>query len=262
MKQPTLPFWQVWNVSFGFLGVQLGFALQNANVSRVLSDLGADLHSLSLFWLAAPIMGLLVQPIVGAASDRTWNRVGRRRPYILGGAIAAAAGMLLMPNASLFVAFITPMLFGGLMLALSLPITAAVAMPLGLVVQQQRHVDALAATLGPAGLGFQHIALQLVHLFLGHLQFAHAAGVFGQRLVAPLFGQFHDHGQCLYAAHAVLPSGLWGRCWVRAGGVSACCRPCRLSPRVEASNMPCCRKRCRAGYRAMAWSVSGSEPGT
>lgn len=118
MKQPTLPFWQVWNVSFGFLGVQLGFALQNANVSRVLSDLGADLHSLSLFWLAAPIMGLLVQPIVGAASDRTWNRLGRRRPYILGGAIAAALGMLLMPNASLFVTFMAPMLFGGLMLAL------------------------------------------------------------------------------------------------------------------------------------------------
>jgi maltose/moltooligosaccharide transporter len=118
MKQPALPFWQVWNVSFGFLGVQLGFALQNANVSRVLSDLGADLHSLSLFWLAAPIMGLLIQPIVGAASDRTWNGLGRRRPYILGGAIAAAIGMLLMPNASLFVAFIAPMLFGGLMLAL------------------------------------------------------------------------------------------------------------------------------------------------
>lgn len=118
MKQPTLPFWQVWNVSFGFLGVQLGFALQNANVSRVLSDLGADLHSLSLFWLAAPIMGLLVQPIVGAASDRTWNRFGRRRPFILGGACAAALGMFLMPNASLFVAFMVPMLFGGIMLAL------------------------------------------------------------------------------------------------------------------------------------------------
>ncbi|PUA28493.1 MAG: MFS transporter [Cellvibrio sp. 79] len=118
MKQPSLPFWQVWNVSFGFLGVQLGFALQNANVSRVLSDLGADLHSLSLFWLAAPIMGLLVQPIVGAASDRTWNRVGRRRPFILGGAIAAAVGMLLMPNAPLFVSIMAPMLFGGLMLAL------------------------------------------------------------------------------------------------------------------------------------------------
>lgn len=118
MKQPTLPFWQVWNVSFGFLGVQLGFALQNANVSRVLSDLGADLHSLSLFWLAAPIMGLLVQPIVGAASDRTWNRLGRRKPFILGGAIAAALGMFFMPNASIFVAFLAPMIFGGMMLAL------------------------------------------------------------------------------------------------------------------------------------------------
>ncbi len=118
MKQPTLSFWQTWNVSFGFLGVQLGFALQNANVSRVLSDLGADLHSLSLFWLAAPIMGLLVQPIVGAASDRTWNRLGRRKPFILGGAIAAALGMFLMPNAAIFVAFIAPMLFGGMMLAL------------------------------------------------------------------------------------------------------------------------------------------------
>ena len=118
MKQPSLPFWQVWNVSFGFLGVQLGFALQNANVSRVLSDLGADLHSLSLFWLAAPVMGLIVQPIVGAASDRTWNRIGRRRPFILGGAIAAAIGMLLMPNAPLFVSLMAPMLFGGLMLAL------------------------------------------------------------------------------------------------------------------------------------------------
>ena len=118
MKQPKLPFWQVWNVSFGFLGVQFGFALQNANVSRVLSDLGADLHSLSLFWLAAPVMGLIVQPIVGAASDRTWNRMGRRSPFILGGSIAAALGMLLMPNAPLFVSFMLPMLFGGLMLAL------------------------------------------------------------------------------------------------------------------------------------------------
>ncbi|MES2672795.1 MAG: MFS transporter [Pseudomonadota bacterium] len=118
MKQPKLPFWQVWNLSFGFLGVQFGFALQNANVSRVLSDLGADLHSLSLFWLAAPIMGLLVQPIVGAASDNTWNRFGRRKPFILGGALAAAFGMLLMPNATIFVAFIAPILFGGIMLAL------------------------------------------------------------------------------------------------------------------------------------------------
>ncbi len=116
--QPTLPFWQIWNVSFGFLGVQFGFALQNANVSRILSDLGADLHSLALFWLVAPIMGLIIQPIVGSASDRTWNRLGRRRPFILAGAVAAAIGMLLMPNAPLFVTLMAPMLFGAMMLAL------------------------------------------------------------------------------------------------------------------------------------------------
>ncbi|WOH36314.1 MFS transporter [Thalassotalea fonticola] len=117
-QKPQLSFWQVWNVSFGFLGVQFGFALQNANVSRILSDLGADLHSLSLFWLVAPIMGLIVQPLVGSASDRTWNRFGRRKPYILAGAIAAAIGMVLMPNAGIFVAFIAPMLFGAMILAL------------------------------------------------------------------------------------------------------------------------------------------------
>ncbi len=117
-QQPRLHFWQIWNVSFGFLGVQFGFALQNANVSRLLSDLGADLHSLSLFWLVAPIMGLLIQPIVGAASDRTWNGLGRRRPFILAGAVAAAIGMLLMPNAPLFITFMAPMIFGALMLAL------------------------------------------------------------------------------------------------------------------------------------------------
>ncbi len=116
--KPQLSFWQIWNVSFGFLGVQFGFALQNANVSRILSDLGADLHSLSLFWLVAPIMGLIIQPIVGAASDKTWNRFGRRNPYILIGAISATVGMLLMPNAPLFVAIVPPMLFGAMMLAI------------------------------------------------------------------------------------------------------------------------------------------------
>lgn len=116
--QPRLSFWQIWNVSFGFLGVQFGFALQNANVSRILSDLGADLHSLSLFWLVAPIMGLIVQPIVGSASDRTWNRLGRRRPFILAGAVAAVVGMILLPNAPIFVAFLAPMLMGALMVAL------------------------------------------------------------------------------------------------------------------------------------------------
>lgn len=78
--QPRLSFWQIWNVSFGFLGVQFGFALQNANVSRILSDLGADLHSLSLFWLVAPIMGLIVQPIVGSASDRNVESIRSTPP--------------------------------------------------------------------------------------------------------------------------------------------------------------------------------------
>ena len=116
-QQPQLSFWQVWNVSFGFLGVQFGFALQNANASRILSDLGADPHSLSIFWLVAPLMGLIVQPFVGAASDRTWNKLGRRRPFIFAGAIIAALGMILMPNAGLFVAFFIPIVFGVIMLA-------------------------------------------------------------------------------------------------------------------------------------------------
>ncbi len=119
MKQlPKLSFWQIWNLSFGFLGIQMGFALQSANVSRILSNLGADLHSLPLFWIAAPLMGLIVQPIVGSASDRTWNRFGRRGPYILGGAIVAAISMFLMPNASLVVAVMPVLLFGLLMFAL------------------------------------------------------------------------------------------------------------------------------------------------
>lgn len=117
-QQPKLSFFQIWNLSFGFLGVQFGFALQNANVSRILSDLGADLHSLSLFWLVAPVMGLIVQPLVGAASDRTWNRFGRRKPFIMAGSIAAVIGMLLLPNAPLFVAFMAPMMFGVFMVAL------------------------------------------------------------------------------------------------------------------------------------------------
>ena len=116
--QPQLNFWQIWNVSFGFLGVQVGFALQNGNVSRILSDLGADLSSLSLFWLAAPIMGLIVQPIVGAASDRTWNKMGRRLPFIFGGAFVAAAAMALLPNSSMVVAIIPPMLFGLIIFAI------------------------------------------------------------------------------------------------------------------------------------------------
>lgn len=117
-KQPRLSFWQIWNLSFGFLGVQFGFALQNANASRILTNLGADPHQLSFFWLVAPIMGLLVQPVVGAASDRTWNRLGRRSPYILFGALVSMLAMFFMPNAPLFVKAGNALIFGVVMLAL------------------------------------------------------------------------------------------------------------------------------------------------
>ena len=91
MKQkPALSFWQIWNMCFGFLGIQFGFALQNANVSRIFQTLGAEIDDLPILWVAAPLTGLIVQPIIGYMSDRTWNRLGRRRPYFLVGAILAS----------------------------------------------------------------------------------------------------------------------------------------------------------------------------
>jgi maltose/moltooligosaccharide transporter len=96
--KPRLTFWEIWNMSFGFLGIQFGFALQNANVSRIFETLGASVETIPILWIAAPVTGLLVQPIVGYFSDRTWNRLGRRRPYFLGGAILASLALLAMPN--------------------------------------------------------------------------------------------------------------------------------------------------------------------
>ena len=99
MKQkPQLSFWQIWNMCFGFLGIQFGFALQNANVSRIFQTLGADIEDLPILWVAAPVTGLIVQPIIGYMSDRTWNRLGRRRPFFLFGAILASLALLVMPN--------------------------------------------------------------------------------------------------------------------------------------------------------------------
>lgn len=97
-KHPRLSFWQIWNMSFGFLGIQFGFALQNANVSRIFETLGADIGSIPILWIAAPVTGLIVQPIIGHMSDNTWNRLGRRRPYFLVGAILASIALLIMPN--------------------------------------------------------------------------------------------------------------------------------------------------------------------
>ncbi|HWA15400.1 MAG TPA: MFS transporter [Gemmatimonadales bacterium] len=96
--KPHLTFWEIWNMSFGFLGIQIGFALQNANVSRIFETLGARVDEIPILWIAAPVTGLLIQPIVGYFSDRTWNRLGRRRPYFLGGAILASLALILMPN--------------------------------------------------------------------------------------------------------------------------------------------------------------------
>lgn len=96
--KPTLSVLQIWNLCFGFFGIQFGFALQNANVSRIFQILGAPIDEIPMLWVAAPITGLLIQPIIGYMSDKTWNRVGRRRPYILCGAIAATLALLVMPN--------------------------------------------------------------------------------------------------------------------------------------------------------------------
>ncbi len=97
-SKPQLSFWQIWNMCFGFLGIQFGFALQNANVSRIFQTLGADMDEVPGLWIAAPLTGLLVQPIIGHFSDRTWTRLGRRRPYFLWGAIFSTAALLVMPN--------------------------------------------------------------------------------------------------------------------------------------------------------------------
>lgn len=96
--KPKLTFWQIWNMSFGFLGIQFGFALQNANVSRIFESLGADIGSIPILWLAAPVTGLIVQPIIGHWSDKTWNKLGRRKPFFLTGAILASTALVLMPN--------------------------------------------------------------------------------------------------------------------------------------------------------------------
>ncbi|WP_010136930.1 MFS transporter [Ochrovirga pacifica] len=116
MKKRTLRFTEIWNMSFGFLGIQMGFALQNANASRILQTFGADIHQLSWFWIIAPLMGLIVQPIVGYYSDKTWTKLGRRRPYFLAGALLASIGLILMPQAHLFIAFLPPLWIGAGML--------------------------------------------------------------------------------------------------------------------------------------------------
>lgn len=118
-NQRDLSFWKLWNLSFGFFGVQIAYALQSSQVSRIFSTIGADPHELSYFWILPPLMGLIVQPIVGSASDRTWNRLGRRLPYLLIGALIAIVVMCFLPNAgSLGLGISQAILFGLVMLML------------------------------------------------------------------------------------------------------------------------------------------------
>ena len=111
--RPDKSFWQLWNLSFGFFGVQIAYSLQSANISRIFATLGADPHSLSYFWILPPLMGIIVQPVVGTLSDRTWTRFGRRIPYLFIGALVAVIVMCLLPNAGSFgMAVSTAMTFG------------------------------------------------------------------------------------------------------------------------------------------------------
>lgn len=115
MDKPKLSFWQIWNLSFGFLGVQIGYSLQNSNTSSIFESLGADVSHLSYFWLAAPLAGMIIQPIIGLFSDGTWTRLGRRIPYILGGSIVSALALALMPNCPRLLAF-APLAMGAFIL--------------------------------------------------------------------------------------------------------------------------------------------------
>ncbi len=110
--KPKLSFFQILSMSMGFLGIQFGFALQNSNASRILQTFGADMEHLSWFWLAAPLTGLIIQPIIGHYSDKTWTKLGRRRPFFLAGAILASIALILMPNAGVFAHYLPPMFIG------------------------------------------------------------------------------------------------------------------------------------------------------
>ena len=127
-KIPDLGFWKLWNISFGFLGVQIAYALQSANISRIFSTLGADPHSLSYFWILPPLAGIIVQPIIGALSDRTWCRFGRRIPYLFVGALIAVLVMCLLPNAGSFGMTVSAAMIFGLISLMLLDTSINIAM--------------------------------------------------------------------------------------------------------------------------------------
>lgn len=127
LRERKMSFWQIWNMSFGFLGIQFGFALQNGNASAILQNFGAHVEELSWFWLVAPLTGMIVQPIIGHYSDRTWNKLGRRKPYFLVGTLICCVALLLLPNSGVF--FVGKMaLFIGAMFLMLMDASINVAM--------------------------------------------------------------------------------------------------------------------------------------
>lgn len=128
MQKPDLSFWKLWNLSFGFFGVQIAYALQSANISRIFATLGADPHHLSYFWILPPLMGILVQPIVGAASDNTWTRFGRRIPYLIVGGLLAVLVMCILPNSGSFGLTVSMVMTLGLIALMLLDTTLNMAM--------------------------------------------------------------------------------------------------------------------------------------
>lgn len=127
-KQPDLSFWKLWNISFGFFGVQIAYALQSSQVSRIFATIGADPHDLSYFWILPPLMGLIVQPVVGVFSDRTWTRLGRRLPYLVVGALVAIIVMCLLPNAGSLNFSVNTAIFFGLVMLMFLDTSINMAM--------------------------------------------------------------------------------------------------------------------------------------
>jgi len=129
MKEiPNLSFWKLWNISFGFFGVQIAYALQSANISRIFSTLGADPHSLSYFWILPPLAGIIVQPLIGMFSDRTWCRFGRRIPYLFIGALIAVLVMCMLPNAGSFGMSVSEAMIFGLVSLMLLDTSINIAM--------------------------------------------------------------------------------------------------------------------------------------
>lgn len=128
LQKPDLSFWKIWNINFGFFGVQIAYALQNANNSRIFATLGADPHNLSYFWILPPLMGLLIQPIVGVMSDKTWTRFGRRIPYLFVGALVSVLVMILLPNSGSFNLSIPNAMIFGLMALMILDTAINMAM--------------------------------------------------------------------------------------------------------------------------------------